>query len=213
MSLRPHIPAVILAGGRATRMGGEDKALMLLDGQTLIARVADRLRPQCAVLAVNANGPPGRFDALRLTVLPDEMPGFPGPLAGLLAALEWAAAQGHDQVLTAPVDTPFLPADLAHRLIEAAGPTGLAMAASRDDKGSVHDHPTCALWPVRLRAELRAALAAGDRRMRAFILRYDPGHAVWQAGAFDPFFNVNAPGDLARAGDCLRQQDGRGPAG
>jgi molybdopterin-guanine dinucleotide biosynthesis protein A len=187
------IAGVILAGGRATRMGGGDKGLLTLAGRPILARVVDRLRPQVDLLALNANGDPARFASFGLPVLPDTVPGHPGPLAGVLAAMDWAAAQGATSVVTAAADTPFFPADLVARLA-AAGP--FAMAATPADAGPER-HPTFALWPTHLRDDLRAALAAGLRKVIAFT---DPsGCATVLFPDGQAFFNVNTPEDLARA--------------
>lgn len=193
------LPAVILAGGLSSRMGGGDKGLLTIGGRSLIAHLLDRLAPQCAPVALNANGDPARFAGLGLPVLPDAMPDRPGPLAGVLAAMDWAAGLGAPAVLTAAGDTPFPPADLTRRLAEAAGTSGLAIAASPDPQGAMRDHPTFALWPVALRDDLRATLAAGQRRVLDFAARHQPGRATWDSRPHDPFFNVNRPEDLARA--------------
>lgn len=194
-----RLPAVILAGGRSTRMGGGDKALRLVAGRSLLQHVIDQLAPQCAPLALNANGDPARFTELGLHVLPDDLPDHPGPLAGILAGLDWAAGQGAPAIITAAADTPFLPSDLAARLIRAQGPSALAIAASIDPQGQLRDHPTFGLWPVSVRANLRAGLVAGQRRVRAFAQIYDPGRAIWDSDPVDPFFNINTPDDLLRA--------------
>ena len=116
----PH--GVILAGGLATRMGGGDKALREVAGQRLFDRVIDRLRPQVAGMAINANGEPDRFAEFALPVVPDDVADFPGPLAGVLAGMEWAASEGASHILTVAADTPFFPADLVARLSAAVSP-------------------------------------------------------------------------------------------
>lgn len=193
------VPAVILAGGLSTRMGGGNKGLRVLGGQTLLARVIARLAPQCGRLAINANGEPEVLADYGLPVIADGFGGFAGPMAGVLAGMDWAAAEGADAVVSVSVDTPFLPEDLVHRLREARGRSGLAVAASPDDSGRLRDHPTCALWPVALRAELRAALESGLHRIGQFAAAYDPGRAVFDSRPLDPFLNLNTPDDLARA--------------
>ena len=193
------LPAVILAGGRGTRMGGADKALLRLAGRPLIAHLIDRLGGQCAPLAINAGGEAGRFAFAGPPVLSDSVAGQPGPLAGILAAMDWAAALGADAVVTAAVDTPFLPADLADRLRRAAGPSGLAIAASADDTGRMRRHPTFGLWPVRLRDPLRATLKAGERKVMLWAEAQGATVAEFDATPFDPFFNINTPEDFARA--------------
>ena len=194
-----RIPAIILAGGLSTRMGGGNKALRLLAGETMLTHVIRRLKPQCDRLAINANGEAEQFQTYGLPVVPDSFAGFAGPLAGVLAGMEWAGAEGADSVVSVSVDTPFLPHDLLHRLREARGRSGLAVAASADPTGQLRDHPTCALWPVALAGEVRAALESGLHRIGQFAAAYDPGRAVFDSQPVDPFLNVNTPEDLARA--------------
>lgn len=189
-------PAIILAGGRATRMGGGDKCLLDLDGRPMLVRIVERLAPQCGPLALNANGDPARFADFGLPVLPDSLPDFPGPLAGMLAGMDWAASLGAGAVVSVAGDTPFFPDDLVSRLM---GGKGIVLAASRDSGGEVTDHPTFGLWSVALRDDLRAFLAGGQRRVRGFARAHGATVAVWDAGAIDPFFNINTPGDLERA--------------
>lgn len=202
-----HVIGVILAGGLARRMGGGDKALVAVGGRPLIDHVIARLRPQVAGLAIAANGDPARFAATGLPVWADPVPGFPGPLAGVLAGLDQAAAAGVCHVLTVPCDTPFLPADLAARLAAPleAGVAEVAVAASAGRR-----HPVAALWPTTARAALRRALEQeGARKVEAFADRHD-GVAVdfpvvaTAAGPVDPFFNVNTPADRAEAERLLR---------
>ena len=192
-------PAIILAGGLSTRMGGGNKALRMLAGETLLTHVIRRLRPQCERLAINANGEPEQFESYGLPVVHDSFAGFAGPLAGVLAGMEWAAAEGADSVGSVSVDTPFLPHDLLHRLREARGRSGLAVAASADPSGQLRDHPTCALWPVALSDQVRKALESGLHRIGQFAASYDPGRAVFDSQPVDPFLNLNTPEDLARA--------------
>lgn len=196
---------VILAGGQARRMGGGDKGLLDLGGWRILDHVIDRLSPQVAGLALNANGDPARFAGLGLPVLPDSVPGFAGPLAGVLAGLDWAAGQGADLVVTAAADTPFFPEDLVPRLLMAAEgmthPLVLAAtpAASEDAAGRPIRHPTFGLWPVALRADLRAALAGGLRKVVLWTDAHGGRLAEFPTGPIDPFFNVNTPQDLDRA--------------
>jgi molybdopterin-guanine dinucleotide biosynthesis protein A len=186
---------LILAGGQARRMGGGDKTLLRLGGRTLLERVADRLGPQCgAGLALSANGDPARFGAFPGPILPDPLPGQRGPLAGILAGLDCAAAQGIARVVSVSGDAPFLPDDLVARL-RAAGPEyGIALAASGD-----RQHYTIALWPAALRGTLRDYLERGGRRVGAFIARHDAAVASWPAEPVDPFHNINTPEELAAA--------------
>ncbi|WP_071672982.1 molybdenum cofactor guanylyltransferase MobA [Nioella nitratireducens] len=191
---------LILAGGRATRMGGGDKGRLMLGQRTLFARVIERIGPQVAALALNANGEVARFADLGLPVLPDGLAGFPGPLAGVLAGLDWAAVQGASHIVTVAADTPFFPEDLVPRLLLASETEGqpIALAAS-EAEGRALMQPTFGLWPVALRQDLRASLAQGERKVRRWAGGHGVALAPFPAGRVDPFFNINTPEDLARA--------------
>jgi molybdopterin-guanine dinucleotide biosynthesis protein A len=190
---------VILAGGRATRMGGGDKGLRMVGGRRLIDHVIDRLGPQCGAMAINANGDPARLSEFGLPVVADSLADHPGPLAGVLAGLDWAAGQGATAIVTAAADTPFFPKDLVTQLMASAGPSRLCLAASPDETGRVQRHPTFGLWPVALRDDLRAALTAGLRKIVIWTDGHGAGQAVFDSTPFDPFFNVNTPEDIAAA--------------
>lgn len=179
---------LILAGGRGLRLGGADKALVVLGDETLIARAARRLAPQVAALAISANGDPGRF-GLDLPVLGDTIGGGAGPLAGVLAGLDWAEDAGFESVATVAVDTPFFPEDLVARLVAAGAPS----VAATDGR----PHPTCALWPVALRDRLRDWLDTGERKVMAFA--ETAGARTVDFADPSAFFNVNTPGELATA--------------
>lgn len=204
---------VILAGGLSRRMGGGDKCLMELGGETLLARVIDRLAPQVDGLILNANGDPARFAAFGLPVVPDSVEGFAGPLAGVLAGMEAAARLGAEHIVTAAADTPFFPRDLAAHLRRAAEEAGapIALAATPDPERGVARHPTFGYWPVALAADLRHALLAdGVRKVVLWTDRHGAATARFDAaagdGGLDPFFNVNTPDDMARAEDVLRRE-------
>ncbi|MEM9578484.1 MAG: molybdenum cofactor guanylyltransferase MobA [Pseudomonadota bacterium] len=192
---------VILAGGLATRMGGGDKGLLPLGQGTLLSHVIDRLTPQVGGLALNANGDATRFAHLDLPILPDSIPGYAGPLAGVLAGLDWAAAQGVDAIVTAAADTPFFPADLVPRLLQAGQGMAhpLVLAATPDPKRGQVRHPTFGLWPVALRHDLRDALEGGLRKVVLWTDQHRGREAVFPADPNDPFFNVNTPDDLKQA--------------
>ncbi|MBO9406415.1 molybdenum cofactor guanylyltransferase MobA [Shimia sp. R9_1] len=192
---------VILAGGQATRMGGGDKGRLMLGQRSILEHVIERLEPQVAGLALNANGDAARFEDLDLPVLPDSMEGYPGPLAGVLAGLDWAAEQGADAIVTAAADTPFFPCDLVPRLLLAAEDKQhtLALSASREPDGKVWRQPTFGLWPVALRDDLRASLQEGLRKVVLWTDKHDAGQAIFAQTGVDPFFNVNTPDDLQEA--------------
>lgn len=195
------IAGVILAGGLSSRMGGRNKALVELGGQTLLARLTARLAPQVHALAVNSNAELHQVAGAN-PVLLDRFVGFPGPLAGLHAGLCWAeGVVGITHVATVSVDTPFLPADFVSRL----GEVSAGVAVARSD-GRLH--PTCALWPVSLRNTLEAFLQAGTSR-RVLDFAEAAGYVAidFPAVPFDPFFNVNTPEELARAESLLESAE------
>ncbi len=197
-------PGVILAGGQATRMGGGDKGLLPLGEATILDHVLDRLAPQAGALALNANGDATRFARFGLPVLPDPVEGFPGPLTGVLAGLDWAAGEGAETIVTVAADTPFFPRDLVarfqaaaegmdHPLVLAATPRGAEETKSMSRGGQVR-HPTFGLWPVALRDDLRAALEGGLRKVVLWTDKHGGREALFEDA--DAFFNVNTPGDL-----------------
>jgi molybdenum cofactor guanylyltransferase len=190
-------PGVVLAGGLARRMGGGDKPLREIGGRTILARVIARLEPQCECLVINANSDPRRFASFCLPVIADGVQDYPGPLAGILAALDWAAANRPDAawILSAPGDCPFLPRDLVARLSHAliADNAELAIAASQGQS-----HPVIGLWNVALRDALRRALVVeGLRKVGQWTARYRLATVTWPAEPLDPFFNANTVDDLA----------------
>ena len=195
----PPTVGAILAGGLARRLGGGDKSLRLVGGRTVLARLAERLAPCVTRLIINANDDPGRFEAFGLPVVADCLPDHPGPLAGVLTALEWIASTDPaiEWVVTVPGDTPFLPPDLVPRL-HAARRREMAVLACASSHGRTH--PVAGLWPVSIRDELRAAVVdQGVRRAGGFTGRYSCAVEAWGTEPVDPFFNVNTPEDLAEA--------------
>ena len=189
---------VILAGGLSSRMGGGDKPMKTIAGRTILSRVIDRMAPQCGGLIINANGDPGRFSAYGYPVATDSIDGFAGPLAGILAGLDWAASHRPDvaTIISIPADCPFLPRDLAQRLEDARRLTGKPLAAAASGGWT---HPVIGLWPVSLRDRLRAALLSGERKIDRFTPDIGIAHAEWAVDPYDPFFNANAPHDLVDA--------------
>jgi molybdopterin-guanine dinucleotide biosynthesis protein A len=184
-------------------MGGGDKGLLALGGETLLARVIARLEPQVAEVALNANGDTARFEGFGLPVIADSVAEYPGPLAGVLAGMDWAAARGHTHIVTAAADTPFFPCDLVPRLMLASENAPIALAATPDPKRGMARHPTFGLWPVDLRDDLRAALGNGVRKVVAWTDKHGTAVAEFSATPVDPFFNVNTPEDMARAEGLL----------
>jgi molybdopterin-guanine dinucleotide biosynthesis protein A len=195
----PAIPGVLLAGGLARRMGGGDKPMRTIGGKTILQRVIARLAPQCDGLILNANGDPARFAAFGLPVIADGVADFPGPLAGILAALDWMAANRPEvkRVLSTAADCPFLPRDLVARLeaARAAANAELAVAASGGQT-----HPVIGLWSVALRDELRHALIKEDiRKIDRWTARYPLATVTWPVTPVDSFFNANTIDDIAEA--------------
>jgi len=194
----PKTIGALLAGGLARRMGGGDKPLVRIGGVTILDRGIGILRPQCEELILNANGDPERFAQTGLPVVADSIPDFAGPLAGVLAALDWAAGHRPDAewVVTAAADTPFLPDDFVARLHEARIRAGVPLAQAETNGRT---HPVNALWNVGLREDLRSSLEGGQRKIDAWTARHGIASAVWPGAPLDPFFNVNTPEDAAEA--------------
>jgi molybdopterin-guanine dinucleotide biosynthesis protein A len=196
---RPATCGLVLAGGLARRMGGGDKALIRIGEQTILDRVLERLAPSCAGIILNANGDPGRFARFGRPVVPDNVAGFAGPLAGILAGLDWAVehAPDIDWLASVPGDCPFLPRDLVARLHAARDAAGMPLACAQSGEWR---HPVVGLWPVALRDDLRRALVdEGLRKIEVWTARHGVALAAWAAAPVDPFFNVNTPDDLAEA--------------
>jgi molybdenum cofactor guanylyltransferase len=194
-----NIPGVLLAGGLARRMGGGDKPMRMIGGRTILSRVITRLAPQCNGLILNANGDPARFAAFGLPVIADGVADFPGPLAGILAALDWAAANRPKVkwMLSAAGDCPFLPRDLVARLHRALTDENAELAVAASGGQS---HPVIGLWGVSLREELRHALIVEDiRRIDRWTTRYRLATVSWPTTPLDPFFNANTAEDIAEA--------------
>jgi molybdenum cofactor guanylyltransferase len=205
MSKFPPTLGLVLAGGLARRMGGGDKALLRIGAATILERVLDRLSPQCSRLILNANGDPTRFAFTRLPVVADEVPDFAGPLAGVLAGLDWAAAHAPDTawIASVPGDCPFLPRDLVARLHAARSADDLPLACARSGEWR---HPVVGLWPVALREDLRHALTReGLHKIEVWTGRHGVAIADWPAAPVDPFFNVNTPEDAAEASRIAAQ--------
>jgi len=197
-----HVVAVVLAGGQGRRMGFVDKPLMPLGEHTLLDHVIGRLSPQCSAIALNANGNPERFQSYQLPVIADSVEDHPGPLAGILAGLDWAALHQPQatHVISVPGDAPFIPRDLVSQLTQTIGDGAeLARAHSFGRR-----HPVVGLWPVSIRADLRDQLVNHDvRKIDLFTADYTMAEVEFD-GVPDPFFNVNTPEDRAEAERILR---------
>ena len=207
--MKPRIAGIVLAGGLSRRMGGGDKALRTLGGRSILDRVIARAAPQVDILALNANGDPSRFAGTGLPVVPDSVEGFPGPLAGVLAGLEWTRDRDPEctHVASFACDAPFLPEDLVHRLWRALEEDDAEIASARSDG---REHPVFALWPVVLADQLRSAVVEQEiRKVDVWTARYRLTHAEFAAAPVDPFFNVNRPEDIAEAEAALIAQAGR----
>jgi molybdopterin-guanine dinucleotide biosynthesis protein A len=190
---------LVLAGGLARRMGGGDKARIKIGGVTILQRVIACLTPQCSRVIVNANGDRARFADTGLPVIADSVPDFAGPLAGILAGLDWAAANAPQcgWLASAPGDCPFLPDNLVARLHEARVAAAMPLVCARSGEWR---HPVVGLWPLTLRDDLRRALVEeGLHKIEIWTARHGVAIANWQAEPVDPFFNVNTPEDARRA--------------
>jgi molybdopterin-guanine dinucleotide biosynthesis protein A len=200
----PPTLGLVLAGGLARRMGGGDKALLKIGSETILDRVVARLEPQCPHIILNANGDPARFARFELPTVADDIPDFAGPLAGILAGLDWAAANTDIQwVASVAGDCPFMPRDLVERLHEARRNEGMPLACA---KSGDWRHPVAGVWPVSLRADLRRALMQeGLHKIEVWTSRHGVAIAEWDDQPVDPFFNVNTPEDLAAAARVAEQ--------
>jgi molybdenum cofactor guanylyltransferase len=199
MTTEPATYGLVLAGGLARRMGGGDKGLIRIGRETILERALARIGPQCAGIVINANGDPARFAPFGLPVVADDIAGFAGPLAGILAGLDWLAANAPaiGWLASVPGDCPFLPRDLIARLHATRAATGVPLACARSGEWR---HPVVGLWPVDLRADLRRAIVAeGLRKIEVWTARHGVALAEWPAEPVDPFFNVNTPEDAAQA--------------
>jgi molybdopterin-guanine dinucleotide biosynthesis protein A len=203
MKAREHPVGILLAGGKSSRMGGGDKCLLPLGGRPILAHVIERLKPQVAELIISANGDPARFSAFGLPVVEDGLGGYAGPLAGILAGLEWARINRPESrfAITAASDTPFLPADLVSRLCSASGEGAPDLAVARSADGM---HPVFGLWPISVAPDLEASLISGDRKVSEWVEQHQAKKVMFppvkiEGRTIDPFFNVNRPDDLAAA--------------
>jgi molybdopterin-guanine dinucleotide biosynthesis protein A len=202
MALPDGVVGVLLAGGRSSRMGGGDKCLRMLGGRTILGRILDRLRPQVSDIVINANGDASRFVRFGVPVVPDSIVGYAGPLAGVHAGLEWMKANrpGVGHVVTMATDTPFLPTDLVRRLLQASDDR----SALRIAKSAAGTHYVIGLWPMTLADALKASLERGERKVGAWTKEHGAVEVFFPpvnvgGKRIDPFFNINAPEDLAVA--------------
>ncbi len=199
MAAHPATLGAILGGGLARRMNGVDKSLLQLSGRPLLSHVRERLASQCEGVILNANGDLTRFGDLDMPIVPDSVSGYPGPLAGILAALEWASLHRPtiEWVVSVPADTPLIPTDLVRRLHESRQEEGQRLACA--SSGS-QDHFVIGLWPVWLRYDLRQSLVETEiRRVESWARLHGMTRTEWPMTPSDPFFNINTPEDLAKA--------------
>lgn len=193
------VGAVILAGGLASRMGGGDKCLLNLGNQRLIDHVFERLEGYS--VALNVNGDQSRLGEIKAPLLPDPLPGFPGPLAGILAGLDWAWENGYSGIVSVAGDTPFFPRDLPGILINAGAEGRIAIAQTPSETGRIFPQPTFGYWPLAVRDPLRLALEQGVRKIMHFV--QSQAHCLVDFEDEDAFFNINTPADLATAEKML----------
>jgi molybdenum cofactor guanylyltransferase len=193
-----RILGAIIAGGKSSRMGGQEKAFLELGGQTLISHIVQRLAPQVDEIIINANGEAARFQLTGLAVVADQIASGGTPLAGLEAVLSHATEYGFDAVISVPSDTPFLPHDFVARL---SGPNAaIAVSAGQE-------HYLTGFWPSSLAADLRDEITQkGLRRMQDWVRICGARKVEWDAAPFDPFFNINTREDLALAKHWLERQ-------
>ncbi len=196
----------IIAGGQSSRMGGGAKCLLDVAGKPILAHIVERFGPQVDQLVLNTNEAPSLFQGFDVAIVADKFPDQPGPLAGLLSCLDYAAhnAPAAEWVATVPSDCPFVPRDLIARLLEHApdDTTNNAVVAASGE----HLHPLAGLWRPALLGRLKRAFEDhGLRGMKQWVEDVEGRHVSFAITPFDPFFNVNRPEDLARAGAIARQ--------
>ena len=202
------IVGVLLAGGQSRRMGGGDKSLLDLGGQTMMHRVIARLAPQVSAMMINANGNSERFAQYALPIAPDTIEGHVGPLAGILTGMRWSIANAPSAqwIATVSTDAPFIPGNLVARLLDAVHnqPDAIAIARSQGNL-----HPVIGLWPIAHAEDLENALRDDGIRK---VLRWTDKHGtvpvdfpiqMFGTEEIDPFFNANTPEELAKARDLI----------
>jgi len=204
-----RILGVVLAGGLATRMGGADKALLPLGQRAILDEVLSRLEPQVDAMVINANGDPDRFNRFDIPCIQDSMEGYLGPLAGVLAALEYAREYHYDWVASVAADTPFFPKDFVKQVRSEATSkqASVVLASSFDhDKSKWMRHPTFGLWHSSLIDDLRKALTGGVRKIVIWTDSVGGSDVRFEylSSKLDPFYNVNTPGDLVIAQEAIR---------
>lgn len=200
MTDRTKILGVVLAGGKGTRIGNQDKGLLKINSKTLIQHAIERLSPQVADVIINANGDPNRFRDQKKQIVPDTALGFQGPLAGILAGLDHAIINGYSSIVSVAVDTPFFPKDLVRRLIKTANNHGgLSISSSINNSLENKKHPTFGIWPCRLRDSLSEQLLNGNRKIIIWTDKHNAGNTIYKINNIDPFFNINTIEDLQYA--------------
>ena len=196
-----RIAGVVLAGGQSSRMGGGDKCLLELNGAPILADVIARLQPQVEAMVLSANGDPARFAGFGLPVVADSVGGFAGPLAGVLAGMDWSAERGFTHLVSVAADSPYFPVRLVTGLQFAceAAYERQAMVNSPREGGGYFRQPTFTLYDVALRDHLRESLQAGLRKVIQWTEPLGCAKVVFHGFGEDPFFNINTPQDMAAA--------------
>ena len=198
-----RVPAVILAGGKSSRMHGKNKALMKLGNKRLIEHVLSKLNTSTNNIALNINSDYRIFEAYNLPLLTDTIGGFLGPLAGVLSAMKWAEEIGHSKVLTVAADTPFFPENLFSNFADYIEQYDIVMACTEDDEGNVERHPTFCMWSIELRENLELSLRDGLRKIVSWTDKFNVKNMKFKIERFDPFFNINTEEDLQLAEKLL----------
>ena len=202
-----QIAGVVLCGGRSSRMGGGEKALLDLSGKTLAARAVERLAGQVSHVAISANDQIHAYSNICAPVLRDEIHRRAGPLAGILSALHWGASIGAADVVSVAGDTPFFPSDLVSRLEAGRGSAKIAIARTPEENIKFARHPTFGLWAVDLADDLEAALGQGTRKILHWAEQHGFADVMFEDAPFNPFFNANTPEDMAHARALVTEYD------
>ena len=198
-----RVPAVILAGGKSSRMHGKNKALMKLGNKRLIEHVLLKLNTSTKNIALNVNADYASFETYKLPLLTDTISGYLGPLAGVLSAMKWAEEIGYTKVLTVAADTPFFPENLFSNFEDYIEKYDIVMACTEDDEGNVERHPTFCMWSTELRENLELSLRDGLRKIVSWTDKFNVKNMKFKIEKFDPFFTINTEEDLQLAEKLL----------
>ncbi len=194
-----NVLGVILAGGQSRRFGGGDKFIKELNGEALVDRVVERVRPQTEQMIISSNSETPHLTKFGLPIVADTIHGFAGPLAGILTGMEWTRQHYPDieWIVSFPSDAPFVPLDCVSKMLEQAQMDNAEIVCA---SSAGRTHPVCALWRIDLADNLRQAMEEEEmRKIDLWTARHRLSALEFSDQPFDPFFNINRPEDLEQA--------------